>query len=99
MCAATERPRSMKPTGSRRYAKPLPTQEPSMENDHYRYGLDSGSRSTRPKGNQTIRHRRQAVRLWIMHRDNGMTVRQIAEAVGRTEKQVSAMLVIGKRFY
>lgn len=54
--------------------------------------------STRPNGNQELRNRRQCVRAWLMHRDNGLTVRHIAEVIGKTERRVSRMLEIGKRF-
>jgi IS30 family transposase len=59
-------------------------------------GEDPNSR--RPNGSKEIRHRRQCVRAWLMKRDDGMTVRQIAAAIGKTEKTVSAMLKVGERF-
>ena len=53
--------------------------------------------SRRPEGNQAIRNRRQSIRMYEMHRD-GMTVKDIANIVGKSPEQVSKRIKIGERF-
>jgi hypothetical protein len=38
------------------------------------------------------------VRLWRLHTQDKMTVRQLAEMDGKSEHPVSAMLKVGERF-
>jgi IS30 family transposase len=52
----------------------------------------------KPNGNQAARNRLQAVRVFKLHKD-GLTVREIAELIGKQPHQVSAMMKIGERFY
>jgi hypothetical protein len=53
--------------------------------------------SKRPNGNRYVRQRRQCIRAYRLH-DDGMTVANIAELLGKRPEQVSEMIKIGERF-